>query len=1280
MSDEESRHLEAWAKSRSGAWSGRGFTYQHLFTALILVRQWAGLAPNGYVVPEGLEDCVVERSGSTTWIQIKSRRNGRFSKSEVQSVFAGVSSKASTVERGERTNGVVALEQPCSGLKALEVEDLFDATDGTPIVCTSPAREILKLLTTRLRVAEIIAQGILSDLYFFVATCSAENAHLAFDQRRRISTTDVEKRIFERLEAEDPSAIESALRTLALQPVDLETPVREPGFYTGVKAKPGHLAAGLIVSRPEETRDIADRLMTRRQVLVSGQSGAGKSALLWLVARRLAVELRWFQVSGTATLGEAESIVRFVRARRPSEHSPLGLIFDELTSSNCDLWNVLARELRGMSSLFLIGAVRQENRPLVACESDTEFVPVHLSEELADNVWRELQQRQQTTWTHWREPFEQSGGLLLEYVHILTEGDRMAAVIDEQIRERERGGRTDELAIIRCTAALCSLGGEVDSHQLLAALGLDEQRCKTALRRLIDEHIVRESRPGVLGGLHSLRSEALLTASHDEIVHLRMDSLWASLAAATTETLPRIVHTLVANSADPGRTVLPQLARALGATRDVDVWSAILTGLGLVTVERAVAFLIAELERESVPRAMWHFASMFADRGLDLPTFLEADGARGLRVALDAYRNAPHVDLRRKCIEMLPDDSRAPVCESLTQANRLLSSLIGLAGGGPIRANLTLDFDDAGECDIDELTALLSTAYEVEEAVAIEIVSALGGERTLLDWFYRQTPWSTQPTIDSDGEHGRTVRSDWFLPAEQYQPDPHDTVCEICTKLLALSPTSDAAASDAVDPGGQRIQVGGYALWSKNIPRGNMHARTRVAWNVAFRQITLAKSTLDSATVYAQKMTRLVKRTEVAFRAFTERWIVGKGVGDRLAKEIERVCSEVGAIAYAGPSSPAASMTVPESSDISDDTLGALLTGVLGNLVSRIRKLSDEQGPKGLASFGCNLAEQARTHRASDIWRMTASPPTRELEKLADRLQNVGFILHEICDGDSSRTSREIRKATKRSGLDKRVQVASRRCLALANRRFSERQRRLEKELKAQGCRARCCTRPLDESDSFRWPPREVAILIEVSDLVDELDNVEKCIEVGTQVLKEDWDFRVVPVMDGVVVVAMAFGSWSSGMYRDAEFASRWQSHIDRPFMKSSAVDDFDAAIAACTALSSIVHCRGVEDLRPSEEEALGSAIEAFRIKHQNLVSLARQTEHAGFTGALELLEELWDEVASEFDAAIAGGAVDTPFWLNSRSVTSVESSELLRQIAWARSRLCEAACESALG
>ena len=195
-----------------------------------------------------------------------------------------------------------------------------------------------------------------------------------------------------------------------LEPVDFATPVQEPDFYRGVKVKPGHVAAKLVLDRPKDVREVLDALHQRRQVLLSGPSGAGKSALVWLATAAAADHMRWYKVTGVATAADADAIVRFVRARIPSELSPLGLVFDEVGSSNSDLWDVLVREMRGVPALHLLGSVRQEDANLIANQSGTAFVRIALDEALAQSVWRRLSHQHLTSWTHWREPFEQSEG------------------------------------------------------------------------------------------------------------------------------------------------------------------------------------------------------------------------------------------------------------------------------------------------------------------------------------------------------------------------------------------------------------------------------------------------------------------------------------------------------------------------------------------------------------------------------------------------------------------------------------------------------------------------------------------------------------------------------------------------------------------------------------------------------------------------------------------------------------------------------------------------------
>ena len=420
--------LESWKESRSGAWAARGFHYQHLVSTLILVRQWAGLAPPGNLVPEGFEDCVLEFADRRVWIQIKSRKDTSFREAEVRDILNAVDVRAAKLPQGRDIRSAAVLEQPCTGIVEAGIDRVLSDDSEHVFVCRTPGEEIVRLLLAHLDVADVIAKGLASDLYKLVADASEENASLSFAERRRISTTEVDRRIFERLEAEDPTVIDHALLSGVLEPVNFATPVYEPDFYRGVKVKLGHVAAKLVLDRPKDVRGVLDALRLRRHALVSGPSGAGKSALVWLATAAAAGQIRWYQVTGIATAADADAIVRFVRARGPSDLSPLGLVFDEVGSSNTDLWDVLVREMRGLPALYLLGSVRQEDVYLIANQSDTAFVQIALDEALAQSVWERLSQQHLTSWTHWREPFEQSEGLMLEYVHLLTQGQRLAAV------------------------------------------------------------------------------------------------------------------------------------------------------------------------------------------------------------------------------------------------------------------------------------------------------------------------------------------------------------------------------------------------------------------------------------------------------------------------------------------------------------------------------------------------------------------------------------------------------------------------------------------------------------------------------------------------------------------------------------------------------------------------------------------------------------------------------------------------------------------------------------
>lgn len=1272
--------FESWERSRSGAWAGRGFHYQHWIAVLVLLRQWAGQLPLACLVPEGLDDCVIELSDRRIWLQAKSRKTGSFPAAEILAILDAAATRAEKLQSVPAIRCTVILEQPATGHPKADIERLFDDSAGCVFVCQTPKQEALRLLSTHLQIAPVIAEGLANDLYSLIADASAQNASLPFDKRRRISATEVDRRIFERLEAEDPTAIDDALLSGVIEPVDFTTPVDEPDFYRGVKVKPGHVAANLVLDRPKDVRWVLETLMQQRHVLVSGPSGAGKSALTWLAAVAASDRMRWYQITGIATSADAQAIARLVRARRPGATSPLALVFDEVGSANSDLWDALARELRGLPDLYLLGSLRQEDVNLIANRSDTGFVSPKLDEELAGAVWERLAAADHTSWTHWREPYEQSQGLMLEYIHLLTQGRRLALVIDDQVRQREREHRDDELRIIRGTAVLCAHGGEVDAQRLFELLGLGSESANRALRRLIDEHLVRESRPGVLGGLHALRSDALVKASHDETVFHASESLWNSLAAATVDTLPRVLRALLADADiqnDP--SPLLRIASVLAGSRELDRWTAVLTGLGLATLDRHVASLMSVLDGHRVDRAHWSLAGSFADPLLDIPALSTSDQWTRLRDALSEFRNLPKFDLRAACLAHLPEGTAPPVATNIAKANALLSALVPICGGDPIEITIGNEFLDDQDADIRQIARLVSTAYLIDRDLARRLVEMLGGEQALFGRFSREVPWTTPPTINTNGPHGRTVRSDWYQVAEPDQPDPHEAICEICEILIGISPDSDAAASDVVNPSGETVSIGDHRPWSKNMPRANSPAKPRIAWNVAFRQSLLAKSAVPTLTEYTRQMADHVRQTETVFRSFSEKWIRGKRIpnADAVASKINGVIEAVDALAYAAPGTDPPTMTEAYSAGTSD-TLGSFLTAVLGNL---IRRLSQIDADRAAATHAGSLHGQAREHRHSAIWRTMSSPPLAQLDKLAERLDNVSSILHEMAHDSSPDALARIVRAAKKASLGNAVRAAARHSRQLAVGRFDARLRELETQLATRGWKVHCLSRRIEELDSPYWPAREVAMLVEVDDLADQwLPILEELLSIAAKHLDNDWPFAVVPVMNGQVLSALATVPTSFIPLPDQDFSRKWSNSLNRPSFSSILLDNFEEALNASLQISAIINARGIQDLHSDEEAVLSRTLDNFKTSRVAIESAVSHTETEHFVIALDYLDRNWTRLGEELEVLKTGQIVETPLCMAPHLAIAGEHGDDFVDIAVTRLVLLQAECDRIAG
>ena len=135
-------------------------------------------------MPEGLDDCVIESANGSTWIQVKSRKEGTFRKREVRKFLDAMDEKAVGLSRDADIRTAVVLEQPCAEESAVGLDGLLDGSSRRVVVCNAPEKEIINILARQLDTAPLIAEGLVSDLYKLIADASAQNASLPFQERK----------------------------------------------------------------------------------------------------------------------------------------------------------------------------------------------------------------------------------------------------------------------------------------------------------------------------------------------------------------------------------------------------------------------------------------------------------------------------------------------------------------------------------------------------------------------------------------------------------------------------------------------------------------------------------------------------------------------------------------------------------------------------------------------------------------------------------------------------------------------------------------------------------------------------------------------------------------------------------------------------------------------------------------------------------------------------------------------------------------------------------------
>ena len=1255
--EEHAAKSALWDASRSGSHAGRGFHYQDRIATELTLEHLDSGSPFS-VIPEGLEDISLETSAGAVHVQAKSRREhrGDFAASEVKGVFANLA-KRLAADPGSKV--VLVVERPVSDWSSVGLDGQRPVTGYNPSLDAEIRRMVtselagvgvetdvfLEALTIEVRAGspELGLRHLASRLDLPPASCHAhylalkdELSHLADANGARtvgdalsLASSDVVQLLDRVSERVDPAALVAPVREGICEVVDFRTSVDDLRFYDGVDALPGHIVAGLAVERSELTGEVLDAARERRAAMVVGPSGSGKSALLWLAAWESRQEITWYRVLRLRR-EDVIKVVRFARGACPTSRAPLGFIVDDLGREQTEGWDELLRELQTLEHAHLIGACREEDLLEVPIAPSVAQVRPRLDEPLAARIYDELRARAATSWQGWREPFMTSAGLLLEFGHILTAGERLAETIQKQIDERRRGGasREPELEVLRLVATAHAFGADLDANRVRDDLGLSSAAVQRALARLLEEHLIAERQDGRLSGLHAIRSSAICEELH-RIPPWRIE---ASAADVVRLLEPAPLQSFLSQFFGPEREVGPvldALAARIASTPDASILAASLHALRVAGFVRTAGAWAEVMFEDEVAPMHGELLSALALTEAEID-FLP----QPIQTAAQRMREEPVHDLRSELLVRIDDSTLNASFETSepAQAAALLAALTATQREPKPEALVEM----LRLASLDDIRLVLEAACELSADLASDVARGLGGSEDLLARLEEHLPWVREARLVR-GENGQTeVAADYAAVAESVQNDTHADVVELCRYLLALVPGAAVAHSRALDATGAPAGFGS-PIAEKAIPRANLPSRAAVAWNRskgrALTRAISAKSTTD----------RLAQERDILSQAANVVGAAGRAYLTGQRGQIEEALAGAAVLELTAqfllPAPETAEVAGPLDfgSEGMNDAVGFLAVTIPNNLVRRLF-----EGDTSVRLFIPQLLKQV--DELSDVrrWSLLEDQSDASVVQLRRDLADLLDVLTAV-DVHGSGELQQLRSLARRGG-GRPLRRAAEHVRKSVAQRLRRQSTELEQRLASAGFRARATSRPT-ELESVYWPRAETLLLVEVASLHEWLADLERLVDLVRPLLDGQPPFYLAPVRNGVVVLASSVTVIGGTAFPTFHGIGDWPE--SPPPLTENASLLYRNCVGAITEASSIVAslrysegpgARGVV-MHDAEEAALDAAVQRARLargEFENLCVLDPDDEI--LAEAHHLLIEFAVAVGRELEARDQGG------------------------------------------
>lgn len=1181
---------DLWRTSRAGARSGRGFRYQDAVAAWLSVEAWRGDAPWTAVVPEGVDDLTLHGPSREIRAQLKSRHDpqGLFTIDEVAAHLAktaktlpsdwdvderfGVALVLERSVKGLRQTGwtdtLTRSEQPLDDLKAALAKSLPDWALMRVDTLLARAHLVVEAQPMDRVVADIVAATpypdaaarLLAQRLRETAGAMADANYLAPSTKPQVlGATDVQHAIDALGATVDPNVFLGLTGGLT-EAASFFEPIDTAGFYSGVDVVPAHVGAGVVFDRPADVTDVLEGLEQKRAAVVAGPSGAGKSALAWLCAFHTRHAVRWYRVR-TCGPEDVAKLVAWARLLEASPTRPVGLVVEDVgRGEETSGWDQLVREKNALPGLLLIGTAREEDLFTLRSLPQTSIFRPKLDEALAIRIWEALKVQGASLFSFWREPLEASRGLLLEYAHILTAGQRLEETLSEQVDRRLAENRDDELLTLRAIAFATAQGAVVDPQRLRARLGWETPRFARAIKRLLDEHTVREGEDASLSALHEIRSTYLDAAIQSAFGEPRQAALIEAVQTVRAETFAGLVVRTLRKWPDEKDALLQAAAERLADPETpARAWIALLHGLAVATTDIVAGRWLEISRAHEIDDRFSAFCFTF------VVAKTKFDGAplfASVRKAQADFAKVEVPDLRVALFQRLQAGARPPIV-NLASAHELVAAMLPLTGCsvGP-----KLDFgceDNIGEAVLLRLLEFLQVLTEVDVEQAAKVVDLCGGPEALLERLYLETPRITRPVLsDQDGQ--QVVTAHLRAVSAPSQTNLNDSVVRVCELMSMATPKADLMVCDAIFANGTPFGVGRYTI-TKTLRRDVMPSPARIALNRVLNRsigrLVATDSETDRATMLARAMADLSRLLGDAANYYCRQEQPGpywNGLKTVRGLMTQVIPPPQQAETFAGP--------LDQGTYKIHDNLHGFATSIQ----ALIGELTQTEPPKvrAMAMQTRDLAQEASKLTNPDLWRMTGEEPAPALASLRTTLLDLTSVLSDV-DADPSRLRAGALRFSKTS---RHNNVLARAAVEARQRTAADVGRRCEaiaEHLRAHGMDVEVYARIDGEDLGLNHLNARYIALQKVDTVVDWLNDT-LTLQAARETLPDDLTtLASAPLSRGAVApIGVQF---ALSLLPYGGLVEDWQGRLPYPVLQDPLLNDYRAAAEAMLTASSIL-------------------------------------------------------------------------------------------------------------